>query len=259
MGVLGRLNAALRLARRRILCAARLALPLPLGTQPRATRPLRRWPNVGTLPSEVMAAAYGGTSSTAASPPGPRADVQGMRRELAVVLDAHEGSRRVFRYLAHFEKRLAAKGLRVLDEMSVQHLRRALAQFEAIITDWSPTHLADLRSRMAVALSARDSGAAVWAPAQTLSQAYEPKPMPLMSIAGVAAGSKAAFALERQAADGAPSAASPGAVESPDGSREPSPAAGDWRLEPLEYGTSAPPSMRIDAPSCAPRLGAARR
>ena len=102
MGILGRLNAALLLGRRRILGAARLALPLPRGARPRLTRPLRHWPNVGTLPSEVMAAAYGGTSSSAASPAGPRADVQGMRRELAVVLDAHEGSRRVFRYLAHF-------------------------------------------------------------------------------------------------------------------------------------------------------------
>jgi hypothetical protein len=109
------------------------------------------------------------------------ADVKGMRRELAAVLDEHEGSREVFRYLAHFERQFAKKGLRVLDEMSVKRLRRALAQFEAIVTNWSSSNLADLRSRIAVAVSIRDSGAAVWLPEVTLSHAYKPIPMPMLA------------------------------------------------------------------------------
>jgi hypothetical protein len=256
MGVIGRLHAALRLARRRLLRAARRAVRLPLAAQPQRTRPLRRWPNVGTLPSEVMAAAYGGTSSSGVSARGQSTDVQGMRRDLAVVLDAHEGSRRVFRYLAHFEKRLAAKGLRVIDEMSVPHLRRALAQFEAIITDWSPANLAELRSRMAVAVSARDSAAALWAPPQTLSHAYEPKPMPLMSGAA-AAGAGAPAAPPRQVANDAARALGHDAAASRDRSIELHPTAAAWRLEPLEDG--APRLPQSSPPSCAAQTKAIRR
>jgi len=110
--------------------------------------------------------------------------VKAMRRELTAVLDAHEGSREVFRYLAHFERQLAKRGLKALDEMSVKRLRRALAQFEAIVTNWSPPNLADLRSRMAVAVQVRDSAGAMWAPAMTLSKAYAPRRMPMLTPAG---------------------------------------------------------------------------
>ena len=113
-------------------------------------------------------------------------DVKAMRRELAAMLDEHDDSREVFRYLAYFESQLGRKGLRVLDEMPVQRLRRALAQFEALVNNWSSTHLAELRSRMAVSLSMRDSGAAVWLPAATLSKTYTPKQMPMASAGHVA-------------------------------------------------------------------------
>jgi len=134
----------------------------------------------GRRARSAAAAAYG-QSTTGAARKRSAADVKGMRRELAAMLDEHEGSREVFRYLAHFERQLGKKGLRVLDEMSVTRLRRALAQFEAIVTNWSSTNLADLRSRMAVAVSIRDSGAAVWLPAPTLSHAYTPQPMPMVA------------------------------------------------------------------------------
>lgn len=129
-------------------------------------------------PPDPTAGAYGQTDHTVRKR--SSADVKGMRRELADVLDAHEGSREVFRYLAHFESRFEKKGLRTLDEMSVKRLRRALAQFEAIVTNWSSTNLADLRSRMAVAVTLRDSGSTLWMPAQTISKAYRPNPMPLV-------------------------------------------------------------------------------
>ena len=114
------------------------------------------------------------------APKVPREAVKAMHRELAAVLDGHDGSREVFRYLAHFERRLERHGLRTLRDMPTQRLRRALAQFEAIVSNWSSPHLADLRSRMAVAVTERDSGAAMWAPAPTLSKAYAPLRMPML-------------------------------------------------------------------------------
>lgn len=123
-------------------------------------------------------------SAAASATRGPLPDVKAMRRELTAVLDAHAGSREVFRYLAHFERQLARRGLKTLDEMPVKRLRRALAQFEAIVTNWSPPNLADLRSRMAVAVSVRDSAGALWTPALTLSKAYAPRRMPMLTPAG---------------------------------------------------------------------------
>lgn len=112
------------------------------------------------------------------------AAVKTMRRELTAVLDAHEGSRGVFRYLAHFERRFAKGGLATLDDMPATRLRRALAQFEAIVTNWSSPHLAELRSRLAVAVAARDSGSTMWMPAATISKAYRPREMPMLARTG---------------------------------------------------------------------------
>jgi hypothetical protein len=123
-------------------------------------------------------------SGRGAAPKNPPPDVKAMRRELTAVLDAHEGSREVFRYLAHLERQLAKRGLKTLDEMAVKRLRRALAQFEAIVTNWSSPNLAELRSRIAVAVSVRDSAGAMWAPAMTLSKAYEPRRMPMLTPDG---------------------------------------------------------------------------
>lgn len=113
-------------------------------------------------------------------------DAKSMRRELAAVLDAHAGSREVFRYLAHFERRFAKNGLKTLDAMPVQRLRRALAQLEAIVSNWSNASLAELRSRMSVAVSSRDgaSASAMWAPAATISKAYAARGMPMLVRAG---------------------------------------------------------------------------
>jgi len=159
------------LLRRVIFSAA--SRPFAPAARALAARPARRT-------RSATAAAYG---QLPAGAPRKRsaADVKGMRRELAAMLDEHEGSREVFRYLAHFERQLGKNGLRVLDEMSVKRLRRALAQFEAIVTNWSSTNLAELRSRMAVAVSIRDSGAALWLPAATISHAYPPQPMPMVA------------------------------------------------------------------------------
>lgn len=178
MGVLGKLNEAIFTVP---LILSSLLLRA-LGTKRKGgTRPAQRRGRRGTPAASAQA-------PMAVPRKRSSADVKGMHRELADVLDAHEGSREVFRYLAHFESRFAKKGLHTLDEMSVKRLRRALAQFEAIVTNWSSTNLADLRSRMAVAVSLRDSGAAMWTPAQTISKAYIPPAMPLVARGGVRRG-----------------------------------------------------------------------
>lgn len=177
MGVLGKLNEAIFTVP---LVLSSLLLRALAATQKDGARPARR---KGARGAPAASAQPVGVPRKRSS-----ADVKGMRRELADVLDAHEGSREVFRYLAHFESRFAKKGLHTLEEMSVKRLRRALAQFEAIVTNWSSTNLADLRSRMAVAVSLRDSGAAMWTPAQTISKAYTPPAMPMVARGGVRRG-----------------------------------------------------------------------
>ncbi len=117
----------------------------------------------------------------AATPHVPGADVKAMRIALTAVLDEHPGSRAVFRYLAHFERRLTKTGLAALDLMPDKRLRRALAQFEAIVTNWSHPRLAELRSRMAVAISVRTSAGALWIPQATISKAYAPRRMPMLA------------------------------------------------------------------------------
>jgi hypothetical protein len=180
MGMLSRINTAafavplaVSTLLLRLLNAARHSAP-----RPRAAH--RRQPPASASDASMREAAE--------APMQPETVAKAMRRELGAVLDAHEGSREVFRYLAHFERRFAKSGLETLELMPPERLRRALAQLEAIVTNWSQPNLADLRSRMAVAVAERDSGRAMWAPAATLSQAYAPREMPMLARAGRAGG-----------------------------------------------------------------------
>ncbi len=79
-----------------------------------------------------------------------------IRRQLADVLDAGPGTRSALRHLVFVEHALAKKGLRALDKLPLDVLRRALEQFEGLITNWSPVGLASLRSKMAVAVMERE-------------------------------------------------------------------------------------------------------
>ena len=177
MGVLSKINAAV------------FSVPLVLSSLLlRALNPLLRAgrrpvsPTRTRRPNATPSAAVASAAAEAAVPSSSKAiDTKAMRRELTALLQAHEGSREVFRYLAHFERRFARSGMATLDDMPVQRLRRALAQFEAIVTNWSSPHLAALRSRMAVAVAARDSGSTMWVPAHTLSKAYGPREMPMVA------------------------------------------------------------------------------
>jgi hypothetical protein len=71
------------------------------------------------------------------------------------LLDLHPMTRRMMRHLGYFESELAAQGLAALAEIPIEVMSAALEQLDAIVTNWSDRHLADLRSRMAVALKER--------------------------------------------------------------------------------------------------------
>ena len=99
-----------------------------------------------------------------------------MSDEIRRVLDEDESHRQVFRHLARFERKFAKYGLRTVEQLPIDQLRRALADFESLVRNWSSPHLADLRSRMAVVLADRSSAASVWIAANSVSHVGRPGP-----------------------------------------------------------------------------------
>lgn len=79
-----------------------------------------------------------------------------MRRQLADLLASVPDRRKVMRHLAFVEHALAKKGTRALRKLPLDVLQNALAQLEGAVTNWSPEGLANLRSKMAVALIERE-------------------------------------------------------------------------------------------------------
>ena len=92
----------------------------------------------------------------------PAALLRNMRDELRRELAANAAEGRAYPQLARFERQFSKVGLRVLEAVPVDLLRRALWEFESMVRNWSSPGLADLRSRMAVALAERTSGSSVW-------------------------------------------------------------------------------------------------
>lgn len=78
-----------------------------------------------------------------------------MPTELADLLRRHPEARSVLKHLSLFESALRRKGERAFAEPPVELLLGALRQLEALVTDWSPRGLAELRSRLAVAVIER--------------------------------------------------------------------------------------------------------
>ncbi len=92
----------------------------------------------------------------------PAALLRSMRDELRHELARNAAEGRAYLQLARFERQFSKVGLRVLDAVPVDHLRRALREFESMVRNWSSPALADLRSRMAVTLADRTSASSVW-------------------------------------------------------------------------------------------------
>jgi hypothetical protein len=84
-----------------------------------------------------------------------QAETAAMRLELAQLFDELPEGRAQNRHLAFLEQALSVSGLRALDTLPLEVLERALEQFEALVTNWSPAALACLRSKLAVAVRER--------------------------------------------------------------------------------------------------------
>lgn len=95
-----------------------------------------------------------------------------LRRELAV----QAAGGRAYLHLARFERRFSKAGLHAIDRIPVDQLRRALADFEAMVRNWSSPALADLRSRMAVSLADRSSASSVWIAVASIAPSYRQAP-----------------------------------------------------------------------------------
>jgi hypothetical protein len=79
-----------------------------------------------------------------------------IRSELAALLNQLPETRRTMRHLVFVEQALAKKGLRALHKIPLDVLQHALAQLEGLVLNWSPAGLANLRSKMAVAVLDRE-------------------------------------------------------------------------------------------------------
>ncbi|MCU0967646.1 MAG: hypothetical protein MUF03_02300 [Rubrivivax sp.] len=85
-----------------------------------------------------------------------RAEVDLILAQLAQVLDELPETRATLRHLVFVEMALSKKGLRALRKIPLDVLRRALDQFEGLVINWTPEGLANLRSKMAVEIIARE-------------------------------------------------------------------------------------------------------
>lgn len=80
-----------------------------------------------------------------------------MQEQLRALLAEMPQARQTLRHLVFVEQALAKKGLRALHKLPLEVLQRALEQLEGLVTNWSPTGLASLRSKMAVAIIDREN------------------------------------------------------------------------------------------------------
>jgi hypothetical protein len=85
-----------------------------------------------------------------------REELAQIRAELSALLNQLPETRSAMRHLVFVEQALAKKGLRALHKVPLDVLRKALEQLEGLVTNWSPVGLANLRSKMAVAVLDRE-------------------------------------------------------------------------------------------------------
>lgn len=79
-----------------------------------------------------------------------------VRTELAALLNELPETRLTMRHLVFVEQAIAKKGLRVLHKIPLDVLQRAHEQLENLVINWSASGLANLRSKMAVAIIDRE-------------------------------------------------------------------------------------------------------
>lgn len=79
-----------------------------------------------------------------------------VRTELAALLNEMPETRLTMRHLVFVEQAIARKGLKVLHKIPIDVLRRAHDQLDNLVINWSAAGLANLRSKMAVAIIDRE-------------------------------------------------------------------------------------------------------
>jgi hypothetical protein len=84
------------------------------------------------------------------------AELSLMLEQLQALLAEQPEARQTLRHLVFVEQALQKKGLRALHKLPLDVLQRALEQLEGLVTNWSPVGLANLRSKMAVAIIDRE-------------------------------------------------------------------------------------------------------
>lgn len=96
----------------------------------------------------------GTEASTSRTPVDPAADasVRAMRQELKALFNRCAGSREVLPHLAGVEHAIKTQGLAAFDTLPQRVLQRACAQLESVVTEPVSAGIAELRSRIGVAL-----------------------------------------------------------------------------------------------------------
>lgn len=79
-----------------------------------------------------------------------------VRTELAALLNELPETRTTMRHLVFVEQAIAKKGLKVLHKVPLDVMQRAHDQLDNLVINWSAAGLANLRSKMAVAIIDRE-------------------------------------------------------------------------------------------------------
>ena len=85
-----------------------------------------------------------------------RAELELLLSQLKSLLDEIPETRGTLKQLVFVEHALQKKGLKALHKLPLPVLQKALEQLEGLVTNWSPAGLANLRSKMAVAIIDRE-------------------------------------------------------------------------------------------------------
>ncbi len=85
-----------------------------------------------------------------------RAELELVLSQLKALLDEVPETRGALKQLVFVEHALQKKGLKALHKLPLPVLQKGLEQLEGLVTNWSPAGLANLRSKMAVAIIDRE-------------------------------------------------------------------------------------------------------
>jgi hypothetical protein len=124
----------------------------PLGWFDRLKRLFKRKAILGDSPDDDPIEHIAAIKRQAATKATATAEAVDLRMALKLVLDRHASSRSVLVHLAVLENALSRHGMKALDELPPDVMRRALSQLETLVSDWSQGGLAALRARITSAL-----------------------------------------------------------------------------------------------------------